>query len=249
MTALVLTALTASLAGSLHCAGMCGPFVAFYSMGDGVRRPGALHAAYHLGRWVAYGALGAVAGWLGSSLDSSQSWTGVQGSAAIIAGVLMIAWGIAGLLPARWNAFRPLVPGRMQKVFRATMGRVATLSPGPRALGIGLASGLLPCGWLYAFVLAAAGTGSVVSGLVLMSAFWLGTVPILAGLGVGLRSLSSRLRARIPKVAAGIVLFLGVITIVSRIEGGSDGSPEVVPATAEHIESLEPGSVCCGNEN
>ena len=35
MTALLVTVLAASLVGSLHCVGMCGPFVAFYSGADG----------------------------------------------------------------------------------------------------------------------------------------------------------------------------------------------------------------------
>ena len=34
MITLLVTVLVASLVGSLHCVGMCGPFVAFYSGAD-----------------------------------------------------------------------------------------------------------------------------------------------------------------------------------------------------------------------
>ena len=39
MTGLLLTVFAASLVGSLHCVGMCGPFVAFYSGSDGSSGP------------------------------------------------------------------------------------------------------------------------------------------------------------------------------------------------------------------
>ena len=35
MTTLLLTVFVASVVGSLHCIGMCGPFVVFYSGSDG----------------------------------------------------------------------------------------------------------------------------------------------------------------------------------------------------------------------
>ncbi|MBE7450024.1 MAG: sulfite exporter TauE/SafE family protein [Kofleriaceae bacterium] len=41
-----------------------------------------------------------------------------------------------------------------------------------RAALLGLLSAALPCGWLWAFVVVAAGTGSPVGGALVMTAFW-----------------------------------------------------------------------------
>ena len=94
MTALALTVLGASLLGSLHCAGMCGGFVAFYA-GTGDGRAGLSHAAYNLGRLAAYAVLGAMAGALGLALDLASAPIGIPRAAAVLAGLLITLWGIA----------------------------------------------------------------------------------------------------------------------------------------------------------
>jgi sulfite exporter TauE/SafE len=66
------TVLLASLLGSLHCAGMCGPLVAV-ALGDTrVRSYGGravLHGAYHGARLLTYSAAGLVCGLLGAGLN------------------------------------------------------------------------------------------------------------------------------------------------------------------------------------
>ena len=61
MTGAALVILGASLAGSLHCAGMCGPLVVLWA-GEraGIRESRRAHVAYHGGRLLAYTAMGAV---------------------------------------------------------------------------------------------------------------------------------------------------------------------------------------------
>ncbi|HEY0971648.1 MAG TPA: sulfite exporter TauE/SafE family protein, partial [Gemmatimonadales bacterium] len=73
---LALAVLVASLVGSPHCAGMCGPFVCFYAGAGAGARPvarWAAHAAYNGGRLLSYLALGALAGTLGAGLDAAGS--------------------------------------------------------------------------------------------------------------------------------------------------------------------------------
>ena len=109
MTALLVTVLAASLVGSLHCVGMCGPFVAFYSGADGssgVRRL-LSHAGYSGGRLVAYLLLGLAAGAIGAALDLAGALAGVQRVAAVVAGIVMVAWGVIALLRIRgFGVFR-----------------------------------------------------------------------------------------------------------------------------------------------
>jgi sulfite exporter TauE/SafE len=94
VTPLLLTVLVASLAGSLHCAGMCGGFVAFYAGSDpstGGRRA-LIHAAYNGARLIGYATLGIAAGSIGQALDLAGSMAGFQRLAAPVAGVTMIVW-------------------------------------------------------------------------------------------------------------------------------------------------------------
>ncbi|RMF85708.1 MAG: sulfite exporter TauE/SafE family protein, partial [Planctomycetota bacterium] len=95
MTALIAAVFVASLLGSLHCAGMCGPFVAFAVGADAGRTGGAWrHVAYHGGRLVTYSLLGVAAGALGAALDLGGAWVGVQRTAAIVAGAIMVLFGV-----------------------------------------------------------------------------------------------------------------------------------------------------------
>lgn len=218
MIALVAPILLASLVGSPHCAGMCGGFVAFYA-GQGGRRPWA-HAAYNGGRLASYVALGLLAGALGAGVDRMGAAAGVSRGAAVLAGTLMIAWGAAALLAAAGvrlpGPSAPALHGRLAAALRAVHGQ----PPEVRALVVGLLSTLLPCGFLYAFVAAAAATGSAAAGALVMAAFWLGTVPVMAGLGLVAQRALGPLRRRLPLVTAAALLVVGLLTVAGKILPG-----------------------------
>ena len=220
MTALLITILIASLLGSLHCAGMCGAFLMFaIGVGDPlVRTPRwRLQAAYHGGRLITYVALGSMAGALGSFVDLGGRLAGWQRTAAIGAGALMVGFASLTLLRVMGMKLWPLpVPEVLQRL--ATAGHQRNMSRGPmaRALVTGLLTTLLPCGWLYAFVITAAGTAHPLSGAAAMLAFWIGTLPMLATLGMGIQKLSRPLAAKLPALTATAVLLVGLYTIWSR---------------------------------
>jgi len=86
MIALCLTVLAFSLAGSWHCAGMCGAFVAF-AIGAGdpsvsISR-NKLLALYQAGRFITYTLLGIAAGLLGSGLDLTGKHFGLTSLATV----------------------------------------------------------------------------------------------------------------------------------------------------------------------
>jgi uncharacterized protein len=220
MTPLLLTVLLASLVGSLHCVGMCGPFVTFYSGADssaGARRL-LSHAAYSGGRLLIYAAFGLAAGAVGAALDVAGSLAGVQRVAAILAGVTMVAWGVAALLQLRgFRLFRHgSGSGRAAKLFRRGFSLVSDKPPVARAAVVGLLSGFLPCGWLWAFVVTAAGTGTALMGAAVMAAFWAGTVPALLAVGFGTQLVSAPLRRHVPAVTAVLLVGLGLYAILGR---------------------------------
>ena len=233
MTALALTVLGASLVGSLHCAGMCGGFVAFYA-GAGGRRAGLGHAAYNAGRLAAYTTLGALAGALGAALDLAAAPAGIQRGAAALAGALIVLWGTRTLLEtAGVRVARLAAPTALRGAVARGVAAVAAQPPLTRALVIGLLTGLLPCGWLYAFIVTAAGTGDPVRGAGLMAVFWLGTLPVMAGLGVAVQALAGSLRRWVPAACAVAMIVVGLLAVVRRLR------PPETP-TAQQTRPVEP---------
>jgi sulfite exporter TauE/SafE len=214
---LLASVLGASLLGSLHCGAMCGPITGF--VGATLNRKKRLtgQAVYHVARLLAYLALGALAGALGLGIDRAGTTRGIQNAAALTAALVMIAWALTTWLPVgRWL---PWVKQRLPRLgcgFSRTLHFASSLPPLARAAVLGLGTGLLPCGWLYAFVAAAVGTGSFGSGALVLLAFWLGTLPTLLGIGSLARFIGARLRRHLPALSAGLVLGIGLLGLWSR---------------------------------
>ena len=240
MTTLLLGVLIASLLGSTHCAGMCGAFVLFAvaSPDDAPslwHSRAALNAAYNLGRLVTYSLLGAAAGALGAALDFGGSMVGVQRTAAALAGGLMVAFGVLALLRARgYRISKPKVPGFLVKIVTAGHRAVSNTSPIQRAWTVGLLTTLLACGWLYAFAVTAAGTASPLYGATVMAVFWVGTLPILAALGLGAQALAAPLRARLPVITSMLLVAVGLYTVLGRVALPAMARPDAAVTTGPH---------------
>ena len=221
MTGSALGILAASLLGSVHCAAMCGGFVCFYA-GSAHPAPGAslmrAHALYNVGRLISYLALGAAAGAIGSGITQLGALAGIAHAATIVAGVLMIGWAVSTIAAERGVSLgSPSVPEGWQRLLGGILHRVREQPVAVRAAITGLATTLLPCGWLYVFVAAAAGTGTVRDATLVMTMFWLGTVPALVAVGVGAQRVFGPLRNRLPTLGALTVLAIGVLAITGRL--------------------------------
>jgi hypothetical protein len=208
--------LATGVLGSPHCVVMCGGFVAAYSLRGKGWALGS-HLAFHLGRMTTATALGLLAGTLGWGLERGGKAVGIHGVFPWVFGGLMIVIGLVqlGLVP-----LDRLIPAFSQKIERpmasvlqkAALGR--SLLP---VLTLGLMIGLLPChlsyGVLGMAVTAAAQTGSVLVGVLGMMLFVLGTAPLLVAFGIASRGLGAVLRDRVVKVAAVILILMGIYTI------------------------------------
>jgi sulfite exporter TauE/SafE len=209
----------ASLLGSVHCAAMCGGFVCFYS-GSAPRDASLVraHGLYHAGRLVSYVTLGALAGALGAGVARAGELAGVGHAAGIVAGVLMVGWAAATLATQRGVRLRlPSVPAAWPRFVGGLLQRTREQTLGMRALITGLATTLIPCGWLYVYVAMAGGTGSVPAGMLVMAVFWLGTVPALLAVGMGAQRAFGPLRARLPMASAVLVLVIGMLAMSGRL--------------------------------
>jgi Uncharacterized conserved protein len=221
MNGAALGILAASLLGSVHCAAMCGGFVCFYT---GSATPGheasliRAHALYNAGRLVSYLLLGAAAGAIGSGITRLGALAGIAHTATIVAGVLMIAWAVSTIAAQRGVALgSPSVPAGWQRLLGGVLQRVRQQPVAVRAAITGIATTLLPCGWLYVFVAAAGGTGHVLDAMLVMAVFWLGTVPALVAVGIGAQRVFGPLRERLPTLSAVTVLVIGVLAVTGRL--------------------------------
>ncbi len=212
--------LVASLVGSIHCAAMCGGFVCIYSGASAPRGLANLpaHLAYNGGRLLSYVALGVLAGAIGARVDDLGRLAGFSRGAAVLAGALMVLWAL-GIIAASLGVRVPgtLAPAWAKRRLGGALVAMRDRPPVARAAVTGLLTTLLPCGWLYTFVVTAGGTGSPLAGAGVMAAFWLGTVPILLALGLGAQRLLGPMARRLPLASAALVLVLGLLSIAGRV--------------------------------
>ncbi len=210
MSALLPAILASSFVGSIHCVAMCGPLVGLHG-GAKTMRLALVHA---LGRLTTYATLGALAGLVGRAVDLAGDLGAVQRAAPIVAGGVVIAWGLFQLAIALgWVRDPSLGSGG---AFASTLVRIGSKRAATRAWLVGVLTGLLPCGWLWAFVVTAAGTGSPLVGAIVMIVFWLGTVPAMTGVLTMTGPIIRRLRTRMPAVTAVVLIALGVTTLATR---------------------------------
>lgn len=205
MNAAVLTGvLVASIVGSVHCIAMCGPLVGLHGGAKTLR----LSLVHSLGRLTTYVALGALAGLVGSAIDVAGQLGNVQRVATIVAAATIIAIAVVPLIHKK--------RGPARSPFTSALVRIRPKSAVKRAWLIGTLTGLLPCGWLWAFVVMAAGSASPLAGAVIMGTFWLGTAPAMVGLVRFAGPLVAAMRARMPAITAIVLVALGLGTLAMR---------------------------------
>ena len=218
------TAFLLGLAGSLHCAGMCGPLaLALPATGSGTVGYVSGRLAYNLGRIVTYSLLGVVFGLLGKSLSliGIQRWLSIGAGTVILLGLLLSRRAFLGT---------PMVKtvGWLKSGFGALLRRRTLASLGL----MGLLNGLLPCGLVYAACVGAAATGSLALSTGYMALFGLGTVPLMLGIGLSGRALPMALRFKLQQL---VPVSLGVVGGLLILRGLALGIPYLSPDLAAGI--------------
>ena len=215
------------LAGSLHCAGMCGPLVLALPVSNNSSTAQLGRVAYHLGRITTYCVLGVVFGLVGHTL----SLAGLQRWVSITLGMLLLAGVLGSRKLALWRPATMLVE-KLKSHMTALLHRRSFVS----VLVLGLLNGLLPCGLVYVACAGATATGALLSGAAYMAAFGAGTVPMLLAISFSGRLISPRLRLKLLKaVPISILLVAGLLIL----RGMGLGIPYVSP----DLSSASPA--CC----
>jgi len=226
---------------------MCGPFVAFaVGQPNQSTSRATLQFAYHMGRLITYTLLGTAAGAAGALVDLTSTLAGVQPIAMALAGGMMIALGLAELL--RYYGHRlPTIhpPAFLIKTVHRGQRLAMTLQPTRRALVIGLLTTLLPCGWLYAFAITAAGTGKPLLGALVMAVFWVGTLPVLMTIGVGVQAALGVFGKRLPVLCGIALVAVGLSTLMGRFALTPAALAQAVQhdASQRDVDGLASGAV------
>jgi sulfite exporter TauE/SafE len=202
-----IAALLLGLAGSAHCAGMCGGIVGTLSLAPGGRRhPAAFTFAYHLGRASSYVTAGAIVGALGEAGLVLRGSLATHQILFAFASVAMLAAGlyVAGYAPfvRRMEAAGGVLWRRIEPWSRPL---IPAKTPWQAGL-LGMLWGWLPCGMVYAALLLALASGSMLAGATTMAAFALGTMPSLIAIAVAARSASRHRVPRELRILAGLAI-------------------------------------------
>ena len=201
--------------GSAHCVGMCagisGLFAAHIEIAS-LRSRVPMALTYNIGRLASYVILGFAVALLGSGAVAGMP--ALAGPVRLISGMVIVLIGLQ--IAFSWRFLQPIE--RMGSVLWAKLAPAAKgllpVTSLPRALGLGLLWGWLPCGLVYSVLLLAATSTRATDGALVMLAFGLGTLPAMLATGLGAAKLSQLLQQRGARLGLGLLIVaLGLITL------------------------------------
>lgn len=214
------------LGGFGHCTVMCGPVVAAFSLCLGEKPQLRPHLLYNLGRITTYSLIGGAAGLAGSFLGVATGLAPFRKAVAFGTGLLVVLLGLAlgGWLPR-------LRPFSGTDDPSGLLGRLARFTRKSDGAGIyyplGLILGFLPCGLVYAALLAAARSGmeaghpaeGFLRGFLAMALFGSGTIPPLLLVGQAAGFLGVRMRKSLYRASAAMVVLAGGVFMARALLG------------------------------
>jgi sulfite exporter TauE/SafE len=222
----LLAPLIVGFVGSLHCLGMCGPLVVAYSLHMRSTPPDgtpdvtdlwskgiAHHLAFHTGRILCYGLIGALASALAYVAGFGHFFARLKSGMALTGGLLMVLFGFMLLKVIRAPLFS-LPSFGPHSLFGHALPRLFASNRIASKWALGFAAGFLPCMLSWAMIVKAASTASPVHGFLTMAFFGLGTVPALFFTGLSASLATLRVRLTGERVAACSVIVMGIILLV-----------------------------------
>ncbi|HPI40524.1 MAG TPA: sulfite exporter TauE/SafE family protein [Pseudobdellovibrionaceae bacterium] len=199
---ITLTVISASLLGSWHCAGMCGPIAVLMNQRNGL-------TLYHFGRLFSYLLSGAIIGQFGKLFLQTQI-TSLRIFSSVLLFLFLLISGLVLLFD-----FKSL----SNLSFKFTLGRQfsrwishQTLHRTPFV--VGFLSFALPCSWLWTFLALAATTQSPVLGAYTLFLFWLGGIPALNSLPFIAKRMLGNTSLRQRKIAGVILLIAAIYSMI-----------------------------------
>ena len=175
---------------------------------------------FHVGRLVSFFVLGGAIGALGSAFQLGATGTFVLG---IIVALVLLALGINLLDIFPWaKKLQLTMPRSIARRVHGFKNINHTLTP----LLIGVATFFLPCGFTQSMQIYTLTTGSFLTGALLMSAFALGTLPVLALLSFSSLGIHTKAQSGVFFKTAGlVVIFFGLFNFMNALTAASIIAP------------------------
>jgi uncharacterized protein len=209
-----------------HCLGMCSPLTVAFSLshqqdsptlGQQVR----FHTLLNLGRMFSYTVVGAAIGGVGTILSQSGQIAGIgselRQTVSVITGLMLIWFGIRQIKPdllPQLPLLHPLLQNKLHNYLSGGMVKLAVQKQQWTPLLLGITWGLMPCGFLYVAQIKAAETSSFQMGAVTMLAFGIGTLPMMAGVGISISMVSKDIRSQLFRLGGWVTLLIGIVTLL-----------------------------------
>lgn len=183
----------------------------FAKGGDKVRP----QVLFHIGRLVSFFLLGGLIGALGSAFQIGSTGTFVL---SLIVAIVLLILGINLLDIFPWaKKLQPTIPGFIGRHVHSLKNTNHTLTP----LLTGVATFFLPCGFTQSMQIYALTTGSFFTGALIMFAFALGTLPVLALLSFSSLGIHKKAQSGVFFKTAGlVVIFFGFFNLMNALVAG-----------------------------
>jgi sulfite exporter TauE/SafE len=208
-------ALLAGLLGSAHCLGMCAGISGLFAVNANVASVRAqlpLALAYNFGRVLSYALLGIIVASFGSVVVKASP--SLASGIRIFSGIIIILVGLKVAFDLRLLNPIERMGGTLWARIAPAAQRLVPVTNLPRALGLGLVWGWLPCGLVYSVLLIAATSAKPADGAMIMLAFGIGTMPAMLMTGLGAAQFANALRKKGARVGLGLLIAcLGILTI------------------------------------
>jgi len=168
---------------------------------------------FHTGRLISFAVLGGVLGLIGNAIGINFTFTAILGLVASMV-MLLLGLNLVGVFAKNKITLPSTIFQKVFSVFRKIEHK--TFTP----LLVGFGTFFLPCGFTQSMQVAAIGSGSFMSGFLIMFAFALGTLPMLAVLSFGSASFAHGKHAPLFFKSTGIVVIgLGIFALLSGLAG------------------------------
>ncbi len=164
---------------------------------------------FHVGRLVSFAFLGGLLGVVGNAIGINFTFTSILGLLAALV-MLILGLNLVGVFAKN----KMTLPSGIFSFFRKIEHK--TFTP----LIIGFGTFFLPCGFTQSMQVVALSSGSFMSGLLIMLAFALGTMPMLALLSFGSASFAHSKHAPLFFKSAGVIVVgLGIFALLAGLAG------------------------------
>ncbi|MGH8881616.1 MAG: sulfite exporter TauE/SafE family protein, partial [Stackebrandtia sp.] len=163
-------------------------------------------SGFLLGKLVSHTLFGALLGALGIVIELSPH---LRATVQILAGMLIIAFGLAQLNAPGFRGFTVTPPESWIRFLRVRARSTSAVAPAV----LGFASILVPCGVTLSVMALAMTSGSTWAGAATMAVFVIGTAPLFTLIGYAANKAATAWKGRLATATGVVVLAAGLYTL------------------------------------